>query len=219
MAPIKVEQDSDSENGCDPYGRPWSCRDPLVLDRRYGDGGYDAGVHLKAEADYYDPRFSPCQRGKAGVSPPYSNGHYQSYSGVAHPNAGGRPLKCVVDKAHAHAHAHGHGQFSPQQLSHADPLCGSQTANCGDGHLYPAQAMGPQHHKGYLQPDYSNKLGPGYEFKGHGLVHSIKREPMDSPPWSDGGHEMGQTMALVQRSAVPMMSPTHHKANPYLYMQ
>ncbi|XP_010883969.1 uncharacterized protein LOC105019452 [Esox lucius] len=201
--PIKVEQDSDSENGCDAYGRPWACRE--TLDRRYGYGENNV-LQMKSEADYYE-HYSPCQRGKAGmspVSPAYNNGHYQNYNHTV----GGRPMKCVIHKDQS--------QYSPQRLSHSDPLCSSQSINCMDGY-----AGSPvEHVKGYMQQDY--KLG--YEFKGHGLLHTIKREPMDSPPWSGGGgggHEMSHAMGHSQRNAMPncIANSGHHKVNPYVYMQ
>ncbi|XP_031691992.1 uncharacterized protein LOC109899381 [Oncorhynchus kisutch] len=201
--PIKVEQDSDSENGCDAYGRPWTCREPV--DRRYGNGyGDNNSLQMKSEADYYE-QYSPCQRGKAGISPispPYNNGHFQNYNNVG----GGRPLKSVINKDLS--------QFSPQRLSHSDPLCSSQSINCMD-----VYASGPvEHNKGYMQQDYKQ----GYEFKGHGLLHAIKREPMDSPPWSDGSsNDMSHAMGHSQRNVMPhcVMNAGQHKANPYVYMQ
>ncbi|XP_029955809.1 aryl-hydrocarbon receptor repressor a isoform X2 [Salarias fasciatus] len=211
MPPIKVEHDSDSENGCDAYGRPWGCRDPVALDRRYGNGVYDqsGGLQLKSEADYYDPQYSPCQRGKAGISPPYNNGNYQNYAVNNGGNANGRLLKCDKDLGNNNEPS----QFSPQRLSHSDSLCSNQSINLMDSHMYAQDT-----HKAYMHPDY-NKHGH-YEFKGHGLIHSIKREPMDSPPWSEGGHDMNQSMMVGPRNAMPcVMSTGHHKSSPYIYMQ
>ncbi|KAM9827069.1 uncharacterized protein ACB057_015691 [Neosynchiropus ocellatus] len=206
MPPIKVEHDSDSENGCDPYGRPWSCRDPEAMERRYANGVYDqsASLQLKSETDYYDLQYSPCQRGKAGISPPYGN--YQNYA----VNHSGRLLKC--DKDLGNNNNNDNNQFSPQRLSHTDSLCNNQPVNLMDSHVYPQE-----HHKAYMHQDY-NKHGT-YEFKGHGLIHSIKREPMDSPPWSEGGHDVSQSMMEGQRNVMPcVMSTGHHKSGPYIYM-
>ncbi|XP_072547753.1 uncharacterized protein [Salminus brasiliensis] len=183
--PIKVEQDSDSENGCDVYGRPWTVRE------RYPNS-YD-GLQMKTEGSYYE-QYSPCQRGKAGNGQPYSS-HYQNVCGVTP-----RPLKCVLNKDLE--------PLSPQRLGHTDPLCSSQSTNCMDSY-----SGGPVEHKGYMQQEY--KLG--YEFKGQGLLHSIKREPMDSPPWHDGKHDhMG-----VQRNIMPncIMNAGQPKTNPYIFMQ
>ncbi|XP_043082391.1 aryl-hydrocarbon receptor repressor a isoform X2 [Puntigrus tetrazona] len=55
-------------------------------------------------------------------------------------------------------------------------------------------------YKGYVQHDYK----AGYEFKGHGLLHCIKQEPVDAPLWHDGTH--------CSTSAA-------HKINPYVFMQ
>ncbi|XP_034998000.1 aryl-hydrocarbon receptor repressor a isoform X2 [Hippoglossus stenolepis] len=210
MPPIKVEHDSDSENGCDAYGRPWACRDPDAIDRRYGNGMYDqsTGLPLKSEADYYDPQFSTCQRGKAGISPPYNNGNYHNYAVNNGGNTNARLLKCDKDLESNNDN----NQFSPQRLSHSGSLCSNQSVNLMDSHVYPQDP-----HKAYMHPDY-NKHG-SYEFKGHGLIHSIKREPMDSPPWSEGGHDMNQSMMVGPRNVMPcVMSAGHHKSSPYIYM-
>ncbi|XP_055737622.1 aryl hydrocarbon receptor repressor-like [Salvelinus fontinalis] len=205
--PIKVEQDSDSENGCDAYGRPWPCREPF--DHRYHSGNSyvdNNGLHMKSEADYYE-QYSSCQRGKAGISPispPYNNGPFQNYNNMG----GGRPLKSVVNKDQS--------QFSPQRLSHSDPLCSSQSINCID-----VYASGPVEHnnKGYMQQQ--DKLD--YEFKGHGPPRqTIKQEPVDSPQWSDGsGHDMSHAVGHSQRNVMPhrVMNAGQHKANPCVYMQ
>lgn len=208
MPPIKVEHDSDSENGCDAYGRPWNCRDPDAVDRRYGHEMYDhtSGVQLKAEADFYDPQYSPCQRAKAGISPPYNNGTYHNYAVNNGGNHVARLPKCDKDLG-----TNDNDQFSPQRLSHSDSLCGNQSVNLMDTNVY-AQ----DHHKAYMHPDYS-KHGT-YEFKGHGLIHSIKREPMDSPPWSEGGHDMNQSMMVGPRNIIPCVMNAAHKSTPYIYM-
>ncbi|XP_030625439.1 aryl-hydrocarbon receptor repressor a [Chanos chanos] len=187
--PIKVEQDSDSENGCDVYGRPWGCRE------RYNSGGgsYD-GLQVKAEDGFYE-QYSPCQRAKANSGPAF-NGQYQTTCGSMN-----RPLKCVLNKESM--------QLSPHRLAHPDQLCSTQSTNCMDSYGSSLE------HKGYMQPDYKQ----GYEFKGQGLLHTIKREPMDSPPWHDSGRDM--CPSGIQRNIMPncVMSTEQHKANPYIYMQ
>ncbi|XP_018609513.1 aryl hydrocarbon receptor repressor-like [Scleropages formosus] len=194
--PIKVEQDSDSENGCDiygiPHGRAWTYKEHM--EKRYGTG-YD-GLQLKTEAEYYE-QFSPCQKSKA-VSPTF-NGHYPGMC-----ITGSRPLKCVLNKDLS--------QFSPQRLVNSDPLCSHQSANCMESHMH---GEGPMDHKSYAHQDYKF----GYDFKGHGLLHSIKREPMDSPPWSDGANDINY--ATTQRNVMSncVMSAGAHKSNPYIYMQ
>ncbi|KAK2858635.1 hypothetical protein Q5P01_003255 [Channa striata] len=209
MPPIKVEHDSDSENGCDPYGRTWACRDPDSIDRRY-NGMYDqsSGLQLKSEADYYDPQYSPCQRGKAGISPPYNNSNYHNYAVNNSVNPTTRLLKCDKDLGNTNDN----NQFSPQRLTHSDSLCSNQSVNLMDSHIYPQDP-----HKAYMQPDYNKQST--YEFKGHSLIHSIKREPMDSPPWSESGHDITQSMMVGSRNVMPcVMSTGQHKSNPYIYM-
>uniref|UniRef100_A0A3P9KBS8 Aryl hydrocarbon receptor repressor n=1 Tax=Oryzias latipes TaxID=8090 RepID=A0A3P9KBS8_ORYLA len=207
MQPIKVEQDSDSENGCDVYGQTWATRDQVPIDRRYGNGFYDpnSGLQLKSEADYYDQQYSPCQRGKVGISPPYNHSNYPNY---AVNNGGGtaaRLLKCDKDLSDS-------SHFSPQRLSHSDSLCNNQSINPMDPQIY------PQHpNKSYMHPDY-NKHGT-YEFKGHGRIHSIKREPMDSQPWSDSGPDINHSIMVGARNVMPcVMSTGHQRSSPYVYM-
>ncbi|XP_015210429.1 aryl hydrocarbon receptor repressor [Lepisosteus oculatus] len=184
---IKIEQDSDSENGCDVFGAPrsraWTGREQM--DKRYG---YAEGLPLKTEADYYE-QYSPCQKSKGSLSPPF-NGHYQGMG------AGGRPLKCVLNKDYT--------QFSPQ--------CGGQSTSCVDSPLYRDSSAEP---KGYVQQEYK----VNYEFKGHSLIHSIKREPVDSPPWA-GGH-LDVTQHPLQQHIMPncVMSSGAQKSNPYAYLQ
>ncbi|XP_034718174.1 uncharacterized protein LOC117937977 [Etheostoma cragini] len=214
MPPIKVEHDSDSENVCDVYGRPWACRDPEDINRRYGDGVYDqsSDLHLKSEVNYYDRQYSPCQRGKAGISPPYSNSNYQNYAVSNSGNTSASLLKCNKDLANHNDNS----QFSPQRLSHSDSLCNNRSVNLMDSHVY---SQVP--HKAYMHPDYNKH--DTYEFKGNGLVHSIKREPMDSPPWSESAHDMSQSMSqsmmVGPRNVMPcVMSTGHHKSSPYIYL-
>nr|XP_023689300.1 uncharacterized protein LOC111854986 isoform X1 [Paramormyrops kingsleyae] len=196
--PIKVEQDSDSENGCDAYGfshgRSWPCKEHA--ERRYATT-YD-GLQLKTEADYFE-QYSPCQKGKVGAGPAF-NGHYQN--ACVQEN---RPLKCVLNKELT--------QFCQQRLSHSDPLCSNQSANCMESHMFTGGADSLDH-KGYANQDYKF----GYDFKGHGLLHSIKREPMDSPPWSDSGHDLDH-VAVHRNIMSNCVMTAAHKSNPYIYMQ
>ncbi|XP_051970999.1 uncharacterized protein LOC127635176 isoform X2 [Xyrauchen texanus] len=88
--PIKVEPDSDSENGSNVYGRSWAAH------QRYTNN-YD-GVQMKAESEDGE-QYSPCQRSK-GHAMTYG-GHYQNaYSAVP------RPLKCVLNKEQQKSNHH-----------------------------------------------------------------------------------------------------------------
>uniref|UniRef100_H2S8R6 PAS domain-containing protein n=1 Tax=Takifugu rubripes TaxID=31033 RepID=H2S8R6_TAKRU len=114
--------------------------------RRYCNGGYaqTSGPPSQVGGDYYDPQYSPCQRGKAGISPPYNN-NYQNYAVGGHVN--GRLLKCDKELG-------GDAHFSPQRLSHSDSLCSNQPINLMDSHVF---AQEP--HKAYAHQDY-NKHAP-----------------------------------------------------------
>ncbi|XP_015810353.3 uncharacterized protein [Nothobranchius furzeri] len=208
VQPIKVEHDSDSDNGCDAYGQTWACRDQVSIDRHYGNGMYDpsSGLQLKSETNYYDAQYSPCQRGKAGISPPYNSGTYPNYAINNNVGNAARLLKGDKDMGNNSDSS----QYSPQKLSHSDSLCNNQSTNLMDSNVYS--------HKAYMHLDY-NKHGT-YEFKGQGLIHSIKREPMDSPPWSGNGHDLNRSMLVGSRNVMPCgMSTGHHKPSPYIYMQ
>ncbi|KAK7881247.1 hypothetical protein WMY93_029656 [Mugilogobius chulae] len=189
MLPIKVEHDSDSENGCDAYGRPYD-----GYDRRYNNssGIYDhSNLQLKSESDYYDPQYSPCQRSKAGISPTFNhNNSYQNYA------VNNRLAKCNKEMSESH--------FSPHRLSYNDSLCNNQSVNLMDNHMYQSSQ---DSHKQYAA-DYNGKHG-AYEFKGHGLIHAIKREPMDSPPWSESEINHQSMMAAAQRGHVPCAMGQH----------
>ncbi|XP_076868217.1 aryl-hydrocarbon receptor repressor a isoform X2 [Brachyhypopomus gauderio] len=184
--PIKVEQDSDSENGCDMYGQPWAGRE------RYPDS-YESGPQLKAEGGFYE-QLPPCLRGRGNHSLSYSS-HYQNTCAIA-----ARPLKCTLDKDAETP--------SPQRPGLPHPVSGGQTPRCMENY-----AGGPGVHKSYMQQDY--KLN--YEFKRQGLLHSIKREPMDSPPWPDSQ----QNQLRLDRNITPncIMNTGQSKVNPYMFMQ
>lgn len=81
--PIKVEQDSDSENGCVIYGRSWADRERYV-------NGYD-GTQLKAESGYSE-QYSPCQKSKVSQGHAYGSHFQNAYDETA------RPLRCVLNK-------------------------------------------------------------------------------------------------------------------------
>ncbi|XP_022534428.2 aryl-hydrocarbon receptor repressor b [Astyanax mexicanus] len=156
---------------------------------RYGMTFNDSHL-VKNEGNYYN-HCSPCNQsgGKLAGISPTLNGH-QRYL-YAGPS---KPLKCALNKDGAHS----------------DPL-GNQ-AHCLDGHAYLNGSTEP---KVFAQPDY--KLS--YEFRSHSLLHSIKREPMDSPPWPESSHDPSQAHADRNVANCTQMNAITHKANPYLFMQ
>lgn len=99
-----------------------------------------------------------------------------------------RPLKCVLNKDHSDPHSL-HG------------------TNC---HAY----MNNSESKAFMQPDY--KLN--YEVRNHSLPHPIKREPMDSQPWTDGSHDVIQEH-MERNETNCALNTVVHKTSAYLYMQ
>ncbi|XP_066513710.1 uncharacterized protein [Hoplias malabaricus] len=142
----------------------------------------------QVKTEDYYNDFSTCQSGKVASISPNPNGHDKYL--YASPS---KALKCILSK----------------DITHSD--LPSNHENCVDGHAY---ANGSAEPKIYTQQDY--KLS--YEFRSHSLLHSIKREPIDSPPWTDSGPDISQTH--TERNVVnATMNAVAHKANPYLYMQ
>ncbi|XP_060756111.1 uncharacterized protein LOC132867305 isoform X2 [Neoarius graeffei] len=183
--PIKVEQDSDTENECDFYDQPWA-------DRDHNLSSYD-GLQMKAEDSYYE-QYMPCQKSTGSNGHLYSNQYPNACAATA------QSLKCGLDKDPEY--------LRPQRLGHLHPLCSSQSANCMDSYN-----AGSMEHKGFIHQDY--KLG--YQFKGQGLLHSIKREPVDSPPWHESEYE--QTGGQWNTMPNCLMNLAQPKANPYIFMQ
>ncbi|XP_024248021.2 uncharacterized protein LOC112227376 [Oncorhynchus tshawytscha] len=109
----------------------------------------------------------------------------------------------MLNGHHKYLYTVGNRAQKDHRIPHSDSLCSSQGENCMDISVY-----------GYMEQD--NKLN--YEFRNH-LVHAIKREPMDSPPWYDSGHDISQIP--MQRNMIPnsSMNAIVYKPNPYIYMQ
>lgn len=161
-------------------------------DREHNLSSYD-GLQMKAEDSYYE-QYIPCQKITG------NNGHLFSSQ---YPNVCGttaQPLKCVLERDPEY--------LCPQRLGHLHPLCSRQSANCMDGYN-----AGSMEHKDFIHQDY--KLG--YQFKGQGLLHSIKREPMDSPPWHENEYEhIGGQWNMMPNC---IMNLGQSKANPCIFMQ
>ncbi|XP_056593784.1 aryl-hydrocarbon receptor repressor a isoform X3 [Triplophysa dalaica] len=103
--PIKVEQDSDTENGCEYYIHPWA-------DHERNMNVY-AATQMKAESGYSE-QYSPCQRSKASHGHMYSSHCASTYEGTA------RPLRCVLNKEAA--------DWSPQRINAPESHCGAADA-------------------------------------------------------------------------------------------
>ncbi|XP_026876965.2 aryl-hydrocarbon receptor repressor b [Electrophorus electricus] len=133
--------------------------------------------------------YGPCQCSKAGVSPPVNGHHKYLCTGAS------KPAMCVLNK----------------DIVHPDPP-GNQGPGCLDNHEY---ADGSAEPKVFMQLDYMLS----YEFRRHGLLHSIKREPADSPPpWQDSSRNLSR--ARAERNMYNCtMNAAANKASSYLYMQ
>ncbi|KAB5533047.1 hypothetical protein PHYPO_G00127130 [Pangasianodon hypophthalmus] len=166
--------------------------DQAWTDREHNLSSYD-GLQMKAEDSYYE-QYMPCQKSTGSNGQQYSSQYLNAFGTTA------QPLKCVLDKDPEY--------LRHQRLGHVHPLCSSQSANCMDSYN-----AGTMEHKGFIHQDY--KLG--YQFKGQGLLHSIKREPMDSPPWHENEYEqIGGQWNMMPNCIMNLGQP---KANPYIFMQ
>ncbi|XP_067309415.1 aryl-hydrocarbon receptor repressor b [Pseudorasbora parva] len=123
---------------------------------------------------------------------PYQNGKAAvnaPISGHKYVCAGvSRPLKCVLNK----------------DLNNSDTQIGSQ-----DTHVF---ANASTDHKSYMQHD----IRLTYEFRSRNLLHTIKREPDESPPWC---HDVSQGHVPQNITSTCTVNAILHKANPYVYMQ
>ncbi|XP_060718051.1 uncharacterized protein LOC132840428 isoform X1 [Tachysurus vachellii] len=166
--------------------------DQAWTEREHNLSSYDS-LQMKTEDSYYE-QYMPCQKNTGSNGQLYSN-QYSNAFGTTAP-----PVKCAIDKDSEYPRS--------ARLGHLQPLCSSQSSNCIDSYN-----AGTMEHKGFINQDY--KLG--YQFKGQGLLHSIKREPMESPPWHENEYEqMGGQWNMMPNSIMNLSQP---KANPYIFMQ
>ncbi|XP_053467418.1 uncharacterized protein LOC128599640 isoform X1 [Ictalurus furcatus] len=160
--------------------------------QEHNNSSYD-GLQMKAEDSYYE-QYMPCQKSTGSNGQLYNNQYPNAFGATT------QPLKCVLDKDPEY--------LRPQRLGHVHPLNSSQSANCMDSYN-----AGTMEHKGFIHQNY--KLG--YQLKGQGLLHSIKREPMDSPPWHVNEYEqIGGQWNMMPNCRLTLGQP---KANPYVFMQ
>ncbi|CAM4587451.1 unnamed protein product [Leuciscus chuanchicus] len=124
---------------------------------------------------------------------PYQNGKAAINAPISahkHLCAGvSRPLKCVLNK----------------DLNHSYQPIGSQ-----DTYVF---ANASTDHKSYTQHD----IRLTYEFRSRNLLHTIKREPDDSPPWCRDDVSQGHVQQNITSTST--VNAILHKANPYVYMQ
>ncbi|XP_078143707.1 aryl-hydrocarbon receptor repressor b [Centroberyx gerrardi] len=197
---IKTEHDSDSE---DTGGSLYTIGHNGAWEKhRYSSSTYpEHQLQVKTETNFYN-HYTTCQRSKGSLSPSPINGHHKYlYSAAV-----SRLPKSLFNNKDL-------GQFSPYRV--ADPLCGNQGGDCLD-HVYENVSMD---HKGYNNSRMNHEEKLDYVFRGHSVVQSIKREPLDSPPWSDSSN---QDIGQLQRDILVTncgMNTLVQKSNPYIYMQ
>ncbi|XP_051555042.1 uncharacterized protein LOC127441540 isoform X1 [Myxocyprinus asiaticus] len=102
-----------------------------------------------------------------------------------------KPLKCVLNK----------------DLNHFDSVISNQ-----DGYVFTNASVD---HKNCMQQD----IRLTYELRSQNLLHAIKREPVDSLPWSDSCHGVSQGYAQLNVTSNCTVNTVLHKANSFVYMQ
>ncbi|TSK20261.1 Ankyrin repeat and SAM domain-containing protein 6 [Bagarius yarrelli] len=148
-------------------------------------------LQMKVEDSYYE-QYMPCQKSTGNNGQLHSSPYPNIFGATA------QPLKYAFDKDPEHTRSH--------RLGHLQPLCSSQNANCIDSYN-----VGATEQKGFIHQDF--KLAN--QFKAQGLIHSIKREPVES--W----HELEYEQTSGQWNMMPncVMNLGQPKANPSIFTQ
>ncbi|XP_069476561.1 aryl hydrocarbon receptor repressor isoform X2 [Ambystoma mexicanum] len=195
--PIKVENDSDSENGADlymvPHGQSWLGLGSVFKKQRVG---FPDGMHLKIESTNSEHQ-SACERSKHMAlfsdnarrlsTPPHANSMNM-----------GRSLKGTFHKEVS--------SFCPQKYAFLDNILNLPSPDYYSNQFCNAASMSE---KGLSELPYKLQ----YEYKGHSLVQTIKREPLDSPPWHERGHDVVHTtfpkhmLPNCLQNSLPQKSP------------
>uniref|UniRef100_UPI003F4AA367 aryl-hydrocarbon receptor repressor a isoform 1 n=1 Tax=Danio rerio TaxID=7955 RepID=UPI003F4AA367 len=150
---VKLEPDSDCENGSGACGR-YNTHGGAC--ERYNTHG--------AACERYNTHGAACERYNS------AGGHTHMGAQVKLEDGFGQQFSCQRMKP---PYA-GHCYTPPRPLKcvlNREAASGTLNTHCTD--VYTAD------YRGYMQQDYK----AGYEFKGHGLVHSIKQEPLDPQHW------------------------------------
>ncbi|GLD58036.1 aryl hydrocarbon receptor repressor isoform X1 [Lates japonicus] len=168
--PIKVEHDQ-TWNGCDATD-DLGLADPWAADRRYGNGHTTRAQACNSNQRQisYDPQYSPCHEGARHQPARQQWKLSPTMQSTTAENATRTPVEVPARLWGKQDN----NQFSPQRLSHQ--TAANQSVNLMDSHAYPQDP-----HKAYMHPTTTSTALTSL---GHSLIHSIKREPMDSPPWS-----------------------------------
>ncbi|CAL8326636.1 unnamed protein product [Arctogadus glacialis] len=214
---VKTEEedpDPGGRGGRRPYGDAWEKQHYVASASVYPEHHphphpphhhhpHPPAHQVKTEEDFYDP-YSPCQRAKGG--PPAGgplNGHHKYLYAAAVTRLSSRSLYANRSPA----------LFGPPPPAAAagDPFSGPGPSPGGGA--YPgADGYGGAEPKDYGgRASEADKLGY-LEVRG-GAPTAIKREPLDSPPWSDGQRGDGGQPAYCGLNALGRIP------HQYIYMQ
>uniref|UniRef100_A0A8C5WE09 Aryl hydrocarbon receptor repressor n=1 Tax=Leptobrachium leishanense TaxID=445787 RepID=A0A8C5WE09_9ANUR len=192
--PIKIENDSDSEDRTDVYsevhaqswiGESSALKKPML--------DFHEGLHVKTESDLSEQ--ISCLKPKHHSHTPRRGHYFMPATHINHFNVN-RPFKGIYNKEAA--------QFCPQKCAYVENPLSLQGSDCLNSQFYAASTVDEK-----CQSDNSYKLQ--YEFKAHSLVPNIKREPLDSPPWGESEQEAVQS--IYQRNTLMGFLPSQMQRN------
>jgi len=219
---IKTENDSDSESpaGRHLYAGAWEKHHYLSSSSSSSSMYPDHHHQVKTEADFYD-HFNTCQKAKgcngdSGISPPSPphnsiSGHHK----YLYTTAVSRLSSTCSLYANKSLALFSTQRATPQAFPVLGPAGGG--GGGGGGGDYPGRnGYGEAELKGYGSrvrredeleyPEFQGSVGGG-------AVQAIKREPLDSPPWSDCQREDMSHLPVFGLNSVG------NKAHQYIYMQ
>ncbi|XP_074135305.1 aryl hydrocarbon receptor repressor [Sminthopsis crassicaudata] len=191
--PIKMENDSDSDNGIDGYSmsqnQVWLGESSMVKRHLIS---FPNRVHFKTEPDFTE-HLSSCENPKHYGYPP----HHGQCVVSTHPNnrAIGRSGKEITP-------------FYSPNCAYLDRMHGLQDTEYYN-HLYSPNSTNMKGHTEH-QP-YKLQC----DFKAPGMVQMIKREPLDSPPWAS--HGQSGVQVIFPKNALSTLMP--HKATECTFLQ
>ncbi|XP_069075561.1 aryl hydrocarbon receptor repressor isoform X2 [Pleurodeles waltl] len=201
--PIKTENDSDSESGLDLYmsahTHMWQGQGGVLKKQLLG---FPESLYLKTEPNHRGHQ-SACQRPKYLPHFPHNG---QCKSTPSHSSSVNicRPLKGTFHKEVT--------PFCLQKCSFLDSMVSLSSPDCYNNQFY---GSGSMMQKALSDPNYKLQ----YELKGHGLVQTIKKEPLDSPPWTDREPDVVHTSFAKHMLPNYLQNSMHNKATEFAFLQ